>query len=85
MTVNDLHKSLTAGADAIDAATVNRNGHDEIRGVFGQREKFRRGLDVALLPKFEQISDQKSKNMHVTGKVDPHLNAARVTGKQEVK
>ena len=28
-------------------------------------QKFPRGLDGALLPKFEQISDQKAKNLHV--------------------
>ena len=34
-------------------------------------QKFRRGLDVALFPKFEKISDQSAKNLHVTGKIDP--------------
>src|SRR4030088_1496140 len=33
-------------------------------------QKSRWGLDVKRLPKFEQISDQKSENLHVTGKID---------------
>jgi len=47
-------------------------------------QEFRWGLDVTLLLKFEQISDQKSKNLHVTGKIDPTFDGTRVTGKTEV-